>query len=254
LVEALKRKFVRHCAGFVVPGRSSREYVRSFGVEDSAIFTAPNAVDTRLFAEEAARIRENSARHREALGLPERFFLFVGRLVAQKGVFDLLRAYGTLAAKLREEIGLLFVGDGVERAELERLAADMKPACIQFAGFAQREELAAYYALAEVLVFPTHSDPWGLVVNEAMACGLPIIATSAAGCTADLVQDGWNGRVIAAGDLEQLGSAMAEMGDDAALRLQMRQRSRERILAYSPEACAAGIAEAVVNCGVPCRG
>jgi glycosyltransferase involved in cell wall biosynthesis len=254
LVESLKRKFVRHCDGFVVPGRSSREYVKSFGVEDSAIFTAPNAVDTRLFAEEAARIRENSARHREALGLPERFFLFVGRLVAQKGVFDLLRAYGTLAAKLREEIGLLFVGDGVERAELERLAADMKPACIQFAGFAQREELAAYYALAEVLVFPTHSDPWGLVVNEAMACGLPIIATSAAGCTADLVQDGWNGCVIAAGDLEQLGSAMAEMGDDAALRLQMRQRSRERILAYSPEACAAGIAEAVVNYGVPCRG
>jgi glycosyltransferase involved in cell wall biosynthesis len=223
-------------------------------VEDHVIFTAPNAVDTRLFAEEAARVREHSAMHREVLGLPERFFLFVGRLVAQKGAFDLLHAYGTLPARLREEIGLVFVGDGVERAELQRRAADMKPGCIQFAGFAQREQLAAYYALAEALVFPTHSDPWGLVVNEAMACGLPIIATSAAGCTADLVQDGWNGCVITTGNLEELSTAMTGIGADTELRLRMGQRSRKDILAYSPEACAAGIAGAVLNCEVPCRG
>ncbi|MBZ5598762.1 MAG: glycosyltransferase family 4 protein [Acidobacteriia bacterium] len=254
LVESLKRKFVRNCDGFVVPGRSSLEYVKSFGVEEGAIFTAPNAVDTRRFAEEAGRVRDDCAMQREALGLPGRFFLFVGRLVAEKGVFDLLQAYVTLTAKLKEEIGLVFVGDGKERAALQRLAAGVEPGCIQFAGFAQREQLAAYYALADLLVFPTHTDTWGLVVNEAMACGLPIIATSVAGCTADLVRDGWNGRVIDAGNLEQLGSAMAEIASDSELRLRMGQRSRERILGYSPEACAAGIAEAVLSCEVPCRG
>lgn len=254
LVEFLKRKFVRYCDGFVVPGKASFEYVKSFGVEDGAIFTAPNAVDTRRFAEEAARIRENSVRHREGLGLPGRFFLFVGRLVAEKGVFDLLQAYGTLGAKVREQFGLVFVGDGKELAELQRTAAGMKAGCIQFAGFAQREQLAAYYALADVLVFPTHTDTWGLVVNEAMACGLPIIATSLAGCTADLVRDGWNGRVIGASNLEQLGSAMAEIAGDSELRLRMGQRSRECITGYSPEACAAGIAEAALSCEVPCRG
>ena len=69
-------------------------------------------------------------------------------------------------------------------------------------GFAQREQLPAYYALADVFVFPTHTDPWGLVVNEAMACGLPVISSDAAGCAADLVESGWNGRVFPAGDIQ----------------------------------------------------
>jgi glycosyltransferase involved in cell wall biosynthesis len=245
---------VRQCDGFVVPGKASFEYVKSFGVEDGSIFTAPNAVDTARFAGEAAKVRENAERQRAALGLPERFFLFAGRLVVEKGVFDLLHAYGTLAAKLREEMGLVFVGDGVERAALQRLAADIKPGRIQFVGFTQREQLAAYYALAELLVFPTHTDTWGLVVNEAMACGLPIIATNAAGCTADLVTDGWNGRVIHAGDIGQAGSAMAKIAGDKELQLLMGQRSQERIRGYSPEACAAGIAEAALSCEVGCRG
>ncbi len=254
LIESLKRKFVRHCDGFVVPGKASFEYVKSFGIPQEAILTAPNAVDAEFFAKESAKVRQSSAMHRDALGLPPRFFLFVGRLVPEKGVFDLLQAYGTLAATLREEIGLVFTGDGVARSELQRLAADVNPGCIQFAGFAQREPLAAYYALAEVLVFPTHTDPWGLVVNEAMACGLPIIASSAAGCAADLVEDGWNGHVIRAGDIGQLASAMAEMAGQTELRSLMGQRSRQRLLQYSPEACATGIAEAVLSRGVPCRG
>ena len=104
---------------------------------------------------------------------------------------------------------------------------------------------ASYYALAETFIFPTHTDPWGLVVNEAMACGLPVISTSVAGCVADLVEDRWNGRVVATGDSLQLASAMAELATDAELRSQMQQRGRERILRYSPEACAAGIATAI---------
>jgi glycosyltransferase involved in cell wall biosynthesis len=254
LVESLKRRFLRACDGFVVPGRSSRQYVKSFGVEDSVIFTAPNAVDTAWFAEEAAIIRADARRHREVRGLPQRYFLFVGRLVTQKGVFDLLRAYGTLPAKLREEIGLVFVGDGAERAQLQRLAAAVTPGCIQFAGFVQREGMAAYYALAEALVFPTHSDPWGLVVNEAMACSRTVISTEVAGCTADLVRDGWNGRVIDAGDVGQLAVALAEIAADADLRAQMGRNSRQRIQEYSPEACAEGIAEAFLCCGVACHG
>ena len=94
--------------------------------------------------------------------------------------------------------------------------------------------------------FPSHTDPWGLVVNEAMACGLPVIASDAAGCTADLVEDDWNGRVVRRGDVAQLASAMEELGRDSALRARMGNHSQERILRYSPEACAAGIARAAL--------
>jgi glycosyltransferase involved in cell wall biosynthesis len=204
-------------------------------------------VDTELFARQAAEVRKDAGARRRLLGLPPRFFLYVGRVVLEKGVFELLRAYGTLSEELKAEIGLVFVGEGPARAELMRRAPDG----VQFKGFAQRDELAGYYGLADAFVFPTHSDPWGLVVNEAMACGLPIVASSAAGCVADLVKDGWNGRVFPRRGVEELAVAMTALAHDADLRAIMGQRSRERIAAYSPKACAAGIAQAVASQGVP---
>ena len=83
-------------------------------------------------------------------------------------------------------------------------------------------------------------------MNEALACGLPVISSDAAGCTADLVENNWNGRVVRRGDVKQLVSAMEELGRDPALRAQMGNYSRERILRYSPEACADGIARAAL--------
>ena len=244
--EFLKRKFLRSCAAVIVPGKSSFEYVRGYSVPAEAIFTAPNAVDSELFARGADDARQNAVSRREELGLPSRFFLYVGRLVPEKGVFELLHAYGTLSEDLQKQVGLVFVGDGASRKELARNAS----AEVQFKGFAQRDQLSSYYGLAEALVFPTHSDPWGLVVNEAMACGLPIIASDAAGCVADLVSDGWNGRVVSPKSVEELASAMTELAGNSELRHLMGKHGRERILAYSPRACAAGMAAAVIFVGV----
>lgn len=245
LIEFLKIKFLRYCDAFVVPGKSSVQYLRHYGVPAEMIFTAPNAVDTQFFAERAAVICKDAAAYREALCLPTRFFLFVGRLVPEKGIFDLLDAYGGLAPELRKEIGLVFVGDGPARAALLQRAAKISPGSIQVKGFAQRELLPTFYALADVFVFPTHTDPWGLVVNEAMACGLPVISSDAAGCVADLIESGWNGRIVSAHDVGQLTSAMDEVAHDGELRSLMGQRSRERIEQYSPEAWASGMASAV---------
>jgi len=246
LVEFLKTRFLHGCNAFVVPGKSSTEYLRNYGVPENMIFTAPNAVDTKFFAQQAEVIRWDAPLHRQALGLPARFFLFTGRLVPEKGVFDLLSAYGALPAEVRKEIGLVFVGDGAARSSLRQRAASMHLGSIHFAGFAQRELLPAYYALAEALVFPTHTDTWGLVVNEAMACGLPVISSAAAGCVADLVESGWNGRVVSPGDVDQLASAMNDLALDPDLRSLMAQRSRERIRQYSPDAWASGMANAVL--------
>jgi glycosyltransferase involved in cell wall biosynthesis len=247
-VEFLKRRFMRGSDAFVVPGKASFEYLRNYDVPEEVIFTAPNAVDTELFAGRAETARREAATHRHALRLPPRFFLFVGRLVAEKGVFDLLAAYGTLAPPVRAEIGLVFVGDGAARSELQERAVTISPGVVRFAGFVQREQLASYYGLAEALVFPTFTDTWGMVVNEAMACGLPLICSSAAGCVADLVENDWNGKVVRAGEIGQLMSAMEALAGSTELRALMGRRSRERIIRYSPEAWAAGIAGAVVSC------
>jgi len=242
LVELLKENFFRGCDGFVVPGEAALQYVRLMDPLSRRIFIAPNAVDVNLFARGEQAARERAGRLRGELGLPLRYFLFVGRLVEAKGVLDLLQAYGSLSPGLRAKVGLVFAGDGPQRAEVESVARSIFPGAVHFAGFVHRDELAKYYSLAECLVFPTHTDTWGMVVNEAMACGLPIICSQVAGCAADLVRE--NGRIVAARDVAQLARAMQEVATDRRLREVMSGKSRELIQQYSPENCAAGLAEA----------
>jgi glycosyltransferase involved in cell wall biosynthesis len=208
---------------------------------------APNAVDNAFFATQAENTRSQAAEFREKLGLPARFILFVGRLVPEKGVFDLLDAYAKLERGQRSEVGLVFAGEGVSRKDLAERARRISPGIVCFQGFAQRENLAGLYALAENLVLPTHSDPWGLVVNEAMACGLPIIVSSVAGCSADLVEDGWNGYALPPKDSEKLSVAIGSLLQQVGLKERMSARSLERIRNYSPEACAGGLAAAAIS-------
>jgi glycosyltransferase involved in cell wall biosynthesis len=244
LVESLKQKFLRNCDGFVVPGRSALAYMRQGGVPSGKVFVAPNAVDNDLFSARGQIARGNSVRLRGELGLPARYFLFVGRLVKAKGVADLLEAYGSLESELRSQVGLAFAGDGPMRAELEALSRSIFPGTVHFPGFVHRDELASYYALAECLVLPTHSDPWGLVVNEAMACGLPVICTDVAGCAADLVKS--NGRLVAARAPRRLADAMREIATDPELRDHMSRESRKLVRSYSPDLCATAISEAAL--------
>ena len=252
-VEWLKAYFLRHCDRFVMPGKASLEYLRLLGSPADKIVTAPNAVDNDWFAAESGNARLHSSGLREKLNLPSRFILFVGRLVPEKGIFDLLAAYAKLESGLRSGVGLVYAGDGVAREELKRRAKGVNPGNVCFPGFAQREDLAGLYGLAEALVLPTHSDPWGLVVNEAMACGLPIIVTSVAGCSADLVDDGWNGYVVPPGDPEKLSMAIQSILLEPELQVQMRARSLERIRNYSPETCADGLAAAMISAEMESR-
>jgi len=234
LVEFLKTKFVQRCSGFVVPGRSALEYLRLHKVNEQTIFIAPNAVDNRFYAAAAEDARQNTSRNRAELGLPGRYFLFAGRLVREKGVFELLSAYAKLEESIRRQIGVVFVGDGAARAQLEQQARAISPGTIMFAGFAQRERLAVYYALAEMLILPTYTDPWGLVVNEAMVCGLPVILSQAAGCAADLLRENWNGLLVSPADVTSLTSAMRNLACRPELCETMGARSKQLISQYSP--------------------
>jgi glycosyltransferase involved in cell wall biosynthesis len=252
-VEYLKKKIMSWCDGFIVPGQMSAEYVRSLGASTEQIFLAPNAVDNEFFMRATDRIQKDSG-ERSALRLPQHYFLYVGRLVGSKGVFDLLEAYASLPVDTRRNFGLVFAGSGACERDLRRRAAAVPGGTICFGGFAQREQLAIFYALADILVFPTHSDPWGLVVNEAMACGLPVICSRFAGCSADLVRDGQNGCIVAPGNLDELAAAMKRLAMDPELRGRMGGESRRRIAEFSPAAWAQGVARAVECVVDSCHG
>jgi glycosyltransferase involved in cell wall biosynthesis len=249
-VEAMKRRFSKLCSAFVVPGAAARSYLISLGASESAIFIAPNAVDVRFYSGAAARARQHAAEIRSRYGLPPRYFLFVGRLVKEKGVFDLLKAYSGLGDPTRSQVGLVFVGDGPARSDLSRRAAEVRSGIVKFIGWLHREQIPEIYALADALVLPTYSDTWGFVVNEAMACGLPIIVSEAAGCVPDLVEKGANGFPLPVGDVEALTRAMQSSSNDPGLRSRMGAQSGERIHDYTPDACAEGMAKAVkLACG-----
>src|SRR5579872_624059 len=252
-VELLKTEFLRYCSGFVVPGRAALEYLRFRGLRKDRIYTAVNAVDNDLFASVAGCARRNAAQRRNELGLPDRYFLFAGRLVREKGVFELLSAYAKLDKALRQEIGLVFVGDGAARHALEAESSRVEPGTVKFAGFAQREQLASYYALADMLILPTYTDTWGLVVNEAMACGLPVILSEAAGCGADLVTDNWNGRIVPPKDVKALAFAMGALASQTDRLARMSVNSKSRILEYSPGEWCRGIVRMMEAAGGSCE-
>lgn len=253
LVELLKREFLHRCNGFVVPGRSAFEYLVSLNMKPDSIFTAVNAVDNTYFARASAYARERAAQLRCDLKLPDRYFLFVGRLVKEKGVFDLLSAYAKLDERIRLQVGLVFVGDGERRQALVEKSRLVAPgSAIQFRGFAHREQLAHYYALADLLILPTHSDPWGLVVNEAMACGLPVVLSNAAGCAADLVSEGWNGMLVEPGDALGLSTAMTRLAGENALCRRMGANSVQRISTYTPADWCSGVEQMMDSFGDSC--
>jgi len=124
---------------------------------------------------------------------------------------------------------------------LEHQARSISNGVVSFVGFSQREQLAAYYALADALVLPTYSDTWGLVVNEGMACGLPVILSGAAGCAADLVTKNWNGMIVEPRDVSSLTSAMRTLAIRPDLCRTMGANSLQRISKYSSSEWSNGV-------------
>lgn len=243
IVDRAKKRFVDRSTAFLVPGSAARQYLLELGVRESQVYVAPNAVDNEFYARHACLARQQPGEIRTKFDLPERYFVCVGRIVPDKGVFDLLRAYERLAVEIRKDVGLVFVGDGGARVELAAAVAKVAPGRIRLLGFMHREQLASVYGLAEALVFPTHTDTWGLVVNEAMASGLPVLVSDVAGCANDLVRPDWNGFVLPRSDVKKWSEAMRLVVMERDLRQTMGRNSESRIREFSPVSWAAGLAD-----------
>lgn len=244
LVEVYKRWFVRQCSEYLAFGTASRQYLLSLGAESSQIWMAPNAVDNDHFHKASREWRKRKLEFKRSRGYPSFLFLYVGRLLNDKGVADLLEAFRSLEGG--SGVGLVLVGDGSDRAQYERYVQYHGLTNVWFTGFVQQDELPRYYGIADCLVFPSHSDPWGLVVNEAMASKLPVIASHAPGATADLVREGQNGFIYQAGNVSQLIDRMNRvLKMTAADRLRMGRRSFQIVQAFSTERCAQGFANLI---------
>ncbi len=232
--EALKRALVAGVDAALVAGTQSRAYAEALGAR--ATFAPLDVVDNARFASGAAKYASGDAPEASVTLPREPFFLASGRFVARKNLDGLLRAYARYRGEASAPWPLVLVGDGPERAALEREAG----AGVHFAGFQQSEGLVAAYGRASAFVHPAWQDQWGLVVNEAMACGLPVLVSTGAGCAPDLVHG--NGWTFAPEDTAGLAALLARTAAlPEAERQRLGARSREIVASFRPEDFARGL-------------
>lgn len=214
-------------------GTANLHYYLSLGVDRKQIEMMPYAVDNQFFQ---TRCRQASGRRehlRSALGLePGRpIILYAGKLYDRKRPQDLLRAYLQLSKDGRCEPApyLLFVGEGELRRRLDATARSTGWNSIKFLGFKNQTELPAFFDLCDVFVIPSILEPWGLVVNEVMNAGRPVVASDHVGACLDLVKDTINGYVYRAGDVEGLRAALTRLITNPELRQRMGDASLDII-------------------------
>jgi len=203
-------------AAHLYVGQRNREYLQFYGVPEDRLFHAPHFVDSQFFAKHA-REAERAQEHwhiRDELGISQDsfVFLFVGRLVEKKRPADFLQACLRLFNSPKgARMHAVFVGDGPLRAKLERLAPPVHER-VHFAGFRNQSQLPAFYKAANALVLPSDGrETWGLVVNEAFACGVSAITSDAVGCATDLIHDGLTGYTYPLGNVAALAQRMQQL-------------------------------------------
>lgn len=245
--ELLKRTFVsRHFDAAFVSGASAAFYVESLGIPAHRIWRGYDVVDNAHFAEGARRARAEAATLRSSLGLPPRYFLYVGRFAPEKNLGRLIEAFARACRdRAFEGWSLVLVGGGPLEGDLRRQATPLG-ARVCFIPFQQTDQLPTYYGLAEALVLPSLVEPWGLVVNEGMAAGLPIIISRQCGCAMELVFPGINGAIVDETDVPGLATALIDMSRDEERRRVHGQQCARLVETFSLEAWAT----ALTSCGL----
>jgi glycosyltransferase involved in cell wall biosynthesis len=246
--DAFCERLFERVAGFLCIGARNRDFYTQFGVEEDRLFSMPYAVDNAFFQSLCAEVRPQRESLRSSLGLlrGRPVILFAAKFTTVKAPEELLSAFAQVYDKFAADSApyLLFVGDGPLRGALEESARPLGDA-VRFLGFRNQSELPALYDLCDVFALPSRFEPWGLVVNEAMNAGRPVIVSDRVGAAADLVEDGVNGFVYPSGDVGAMASRLRQIIESPALRAEMGERSLERITSWDFEADRRGLMEAL---------
>jgi glycosyltransferase involved in cell wall biosynthesis len=237
------RRIFRLGSAVLVSSTGGLEYLKSLGIPSHQSFLLPSAVDNDWWTCHASGVDRD--KWRASWNIPPEGFvaLFCAKLQPWKAPADLLRAFAQAALP---NAYLVFAGDGPERAKLDRLASELGVSDrVRFLGFLNQSELPAAYRSADVFVLPSLFEPFGLVVNEAMLCGLPVVVSDRAGARFDLVRNGENGYVYPAGDLEALTAILRDLLPDGEKRKRMGAASLRRMETWSPREYADAMVRAI---------
>ena len=254
--EIIKRRLVRLYSAALVGGQRHVEYLVELGMPRERIFTGYDVVDNGYFREKTDEIRNQNSDVRRKYQLPENYFLASARFVEKKNLSKLIQAYAEYrqtseVGRQRSEVGkesapwdLVILGDGPLKSDLCRLISDFSlNGHVHLPGFQPYDQLPVYYALAKAFVHASTTEQWGLVVNEAIASGLPVIVSERCGCVPELVKG--NGFTFDPTDEHELAARMLELASlSDEERNQLGQASYKIAANFAPERFGEGLEEA----------
>lgn len=230
---AVVPRVLRPAAGVLVTGTLARASVLALGARRDRVAVFANTVDVEAFGRRADELLGRRAELRSALGLADEdvCVLSVARLVPEKNLETLVRA----VAAAGRPLVLAVAGDGPARAELERLARALGVRLV-LAGDVPVERVVELYIAADVFALLSQHEPWGVVVNEAASCGLPLVLSDRVGAAHDLLRSGENGFLVGAWDVEAAATALRALAGDPALRARAGAASRRLVAGWGYEA------------------
>lgn len=244
--EWIKKQFIRGCSAGLVGCESHRNYLADLGLPKKRVALGYDAIDNEHFSNKPAQLANLEAL-RNQYRLKKPFFLASGRFIPKKNLAKLYQAY----SMYRELAGadawdLVCLGDGELKSQLESLRVELGlESCIHMPGFMQYDELPNFYALADCFIHISTREQWGLVVNEAMASGLPVIISNRCGA-AEIVQDDQNGWTVSPDDVNRIAEKMLAMTTlPETKRLDMGSRSKNIIKDWGLERFGNGFAESL---------
>lgn len=260
LKERVKRSYVSLFGGGLVGGARQRDYLVKLGMAPESVHFGYDVVDNGYFSQAAEKARCSATKLRDVLGLPARYFLASARFIEKKNLIRLVSAYDAYCSRVYKCGGsmdecwdLVLLGDGDMRDALQSRISDLGlQRHVLLPGFKQYSELPFYYGLAEAFIHASTTEQWGLVVNEAMAAGLPVLVSKNCGCVDDLVEDGKNGFRFDPFDVAAIAEVMWQVSRPGCDRTAMGRFSQEIISRFPPDAFGNGLvnaAEAAIAAG-----
>lgn len=245
--EAVKRRIVALYGAALVGGAPHRRYLTTLSMPERHILDGLDVVDNTHFSVGAGLARQKDASLRALHGLPDRYFMTSCRMIAKKNLFTVLDAY----RDYRSQVGaaawdLVMLGEGRLASELRNYAVQLGlTGHVHMPGFRQYDELPVFYGLAAAFILASTTEQWGLVVNEAMAAGVPVLVSSRCGCREDILQPGISGYLFDPDDPRQLSLSMQAVGADSGKAARMALAGQNVIAEWSPDRFARNLRRAV---------
>jgi glycosyltransferase involved in cell wall biosynthesis len=242
----LTEMLIRMCNGCLAVGKLNRIYYQTLGIADEMIFLVPNAVDNDRFIAASTMSKDEIIQLKSHHGIDPELptILFVSRFLESKRAIDLLQAYKLLEKK-GIQANLLLIGSGEDEQNIRNYVNTEKLKNVHLLGFINQLEMPKYYGISDVFVLPSEDETWGLVINEAMCAGLPVVTSDRVGAAYDLIKNRGTGFIHGVGDYEQLATYLEKLLVDAELRSSMGKQSLKVISDWDLDGSVSGIKKAI---------